>query len=673
MAVINFAEVFSSPEYIAKVEDAVAARMADGTLDGSLFAASAMGRAADAVAAEEWSKYSTQDLLDTFQATTQGTIQGQDPIEIQKVLAGRAGVDGVGWRGDSIRYRSEFRIGEVDPNLTPLQRQQIDDVRTYTQQGLQLVDDESSGGAKGAGAAMWPGSQSAAFKDVNTRSGLREGLEGLAEFGAGLAIPALGAVALGTGAWLGGTALTSLGVGAGATAGATAGTAGAASASGAVASAVPGFEALAGITATPLAAGGGAAATAGGAAGAGGGIMGGIKALATGGDVAGFTGKDILSGLGMGMDLYGAYQQGQAQDDAFQMMRQSAVLPGAGVTGPGGVGGVVGPGGGQMSLGDLDPIRSQIMQQLGGMAGNVPGEIPGAVNESANAFMQALSTTPSMNIQGLNRNLNMAQQVLGADRAGLAEARNPFQQALQDAAFGGATQHAQAAGGDFSGVEAGVLANLREQAAPHEQQQMNKLGEALFGSGRTGTTGGALQTEAMAKGLAQADLQRQLQAKGEARTQQTHAGQMAGTLTGVGGSTRQLQESLLDSAFSRFGQSMGLASDLEGQRFARQQARSDLAVERTGQGLTTQQQMAAFLPQLQQQFQAPLSAGLNQVSGLQTQALQPFQQALNVATTQGNLATGSATNIANTVNSANFDANPMMSQIANIFAQYANR
>lgn len=202
---------------------------------------------------------------------------------------------------------------------------------------------------------------------------------------------------------------------------------------------------------------------------------------------------------------------------------------------------------------------------------------------------------------------------------------------------------------------------------------MNKLGEALFGSGRTGTTGGALQTEAFAKGLGQADLQRQLFARGEARTQQSHAGQQARTLANVGGSTRQLQESLLDSAFGRFGDTMGLASDLEGNRFGRQQARSDQNVARAGLGLANEQQMAAFLPQLQAQFQSPISTGLNQVSGLQTQALQPFQQALNQATVQGNLATGSATNIANTVNSPNFDANPLNSQIANLFAQFANR
>lgn len=387
-----------------------------------------------------------------------------------------------------------------------------------------------------------------------------------------------------------------------------------------------------------------------------------------------FTFDQVLGGISTGMDLYQGYQQGQMQNDALQMMQRSGQLPAWSVSGPGGVGGIVGPGGGAFTLGDLDPIRQALVSGATGMAGNIPTDMPADVANQYAAFQRSLGQMPGMNIAGLNRNIGMAQQQATRSLHDInAMRQNPFGNALMGTAMTGAQRHALAAGGDFGDVEASTLANLRAQAAPHEQQQMNKLGEALFGSGRTGTTGGALQTEAMAKGLAQADLGRQLQARQEARTQQAHAGTMAGQLGDIGTGVRGLQEDLLTSAFGRFGDTLGLASDLESSRYGRQLDRSNLAVSRAGLGLTGAQQQAGFLPQLQGAYMNPLQAMLTAQSGLQTQAMNPFAQALSGAGAQGNLAMGAASPYLSAITNPNFQASPFMGSMQDMFGAYLNR
>lgn len=71
-------------------------------------------------------------------------------------------------------------------------------------------------------------------------------------------------------------------------------------------------------------------------------------------------------------------------------------------------------------------------------------------------------------------------------------------------------------GNNYQGVADQRLALLRQQAAPFEQQAYNANNQNLFATGRMGTTGGGLQTEAFARGLGQADLARQTAAQGQA-------------------------------------------------------------------------------------------------------------------------------------------------------------
>jgi hypothetical protein len=190
--------------------------------------------------------------------------------------------------------------------------------------------------------------------------------------------------------------------------------------------------------------------------------------------------------------------------------------------------------------------------------------------------------------------------------AGFQNAAN-IQGTVQNAGILGATGLATQAFGRAAQLGSGqagasILDLLRQQAQPFENRAFNNLQSNLFSTGRIGSTGGGLQTEAFARGLGQADLSRQTQALG-------------------------LEDQLLSSAFNRFGQTTGLANDL------------------AGAGVQSQAFQSQFPRQLRDQdLQFALQA-LQGQGGLNSQALANFNAALAAGQAQSNAATGNASNI----------------------------
>lgn len=150
---------------------------------------------------------------------------------------------------------------------------------------------------------------------------------------------------------------------------------------------------------------------------------------------------------------------------------------------------------------------------------------------------------------------------------------------------------------------------LRQEAAPFEQRAYNANNQNLFNTGRLGTTGGGIQTEAFARGLGQADLQRQLQAGQESRNASTQ------------------QNSLLDSAFGRFANTSQLASDLNTSQYQRAVSQAQLPGQLQGQDLQLALQ------------------GLSGQGQLYDQGMSGFQAALNAAIARSNSASGVASNL----------------------------
>jgi hypothetical protein len=241
---------------------------------------------------------------------------------------------------------------------------------------------------------------------------------------------------------------------------------------------------------------------------------------------------------------------------------------------------------------------------------------------------------------------------------------------LANTAFLGAAQRAQEAGQGFDTTYQDVLSNLRQQAAPFEERQLNQLQNDLFGSGRLGTTGGALQTEAFARGLGQADLQRQLSARNEARAVQDQALAQAQGLAGLGSGVRGLDDQLLSSAFGRFNQTAQLAQNLGQQRFGNSILLNQQGYERALQGLNTSMQLQQFPGQLQQQQLNLALQNLQGASGIRTGALELFQAGLAAEQAAANARIGAASNQARIVGSENYttraDAN------AQLFSGLAN-
>lgn len=221
-----------------------------------------------------------------------------------------------------------------------------------------------------------------------------------------------------------------------------------------------------------------------------------------------------------------------------------------------------------------------------------------------------------------------------------------FQRPLQNTAFMGAANQLRDAsmGGEQARMRS--LDLLRSQAAPFESQAMDDLQSRLFGMGQMGSSSGGLQMESFARGLGQADLQRQLTASDEGRAFQQNAMGLASGMAGMGQNMRGMEAQLLQDAFGRFASMQGMNADLNESRFSRSMfAPAQLDAARFGN----------------------ISSALGLRSGLQEQALQMFQAGLAGSQAGANARIGSGSNMANIVGSPNFGLGGAMN--ANMISQ----
>jgi hypothetical protein len=408
-----------------------------------------------------------------------------------------------------------------------------------------------------------------------------------------------------------------------------------------------GMSGVGGGNAGALGASGGIAGGAGGAAAAGGssnGILGSIFGNGEGG--MGGSSGDWLNTL---MNLYGAYSSAQgassSRNDMTNAMRQATTTLGAGsLTGPGGLSAnlIKDGGGGSYNLGDLEGARG-FLTSLGTNSAQQAnnGGLPQNITDALNG-VQGASGVPGMpDTSGLQSQIDaiMGRSVNDMNRGSAAPG-------LQSLAFNGAAQNLGDAARGFGDVRDSTLANLRSQAQPFEDRAYDKLNNDLFSTGRLGSSGGALQTEAFARGLGQADTERQLQANNEARLTQQNALGVGQGLAGVGSGVAGLDDSLLQNAFGRFSQTAGLASDLTQQRFGNSALLNNMGYDRANNNFQNQISAAQLPSQLQgQQLQLALQA-LGGQGALNDQGLSNFQAALAASQAGANARIGSGSNVA---------------------------
>ena len=290
-----------------------------------------------------------------------------------------------------------------------------------------------------------------------------------------------------------------------------------------------------------------------------------------------------------------------------------------------------------LNYGDLQDPRAA----LGSLAGQVSGSLG----------LQGLSPLQQLGLGLAGQGAGFAgvdagtlNSLLGLTGAGTGNAfnemlgayQNPFQAALQQSLFGGAGQQFADAAQGFGDYRNQTLDLLRQEAAPQEERAFANLNQNLFSTGRMGTSGGALQTEAFARGLGQADLQRQLMAGQEARNAQTQALSVGTGLTGQGLGLQEMQNQILQGSLGRFNTMSQLASALSNQR--QQQAFQGAQYGTSLFGLGAQAQTSPY-DVLQKQL-GGLGAVLDQTGAIQNQVFDFAELANTFMANQANSRQG---------------------------------
>lgn len=274
-------------------------------------------------------------------------------------------------------------------------------------------------------------------------------------------------------------------------------------------------------------------------------------------------------------------------------------------SGPDGLGGSFNQTTGRLDLNLGERLTGQ-QGLFDSLAQGIAAQNPGAELAGARGTLglQRLATGQQPQQGDFSGLQNLVSGNLGLADFGINQAFG-FQQganAFADRRFGQAEGFFnEAAGGGSEAARARTLDLLRQQAAPFEDRAFTSLLDNQFATGRLGSSGGALQTEAFARGLGQADLSRQLAANQEGRNFQQNALGLAAGFQGAGTGARTLGDSLLGNAFGRFGNLAGLSADVEGQRFGQQLTGQQNLFNQLGSVFTQQLGLAGTQRQFQTQ------------------------------------------------------------------------
>lgn len=372
----------------------------------------------------------------------------------------------------------------------------------------------------------------------------------------------------------------------------------------------------------------------------------------------------FVAAAGVAVSAYGAYsasRQASASQRAQQQAMQNAstTLGDFNYSGPGGGGGTYNQNTGtmEMSLGDLEQARRGLTAFGTNSMPTAGNQLPQGVYNAAqslNSDRNGMIDPGRGQLDAMNNTAN--NQFNQASQALTQQQNQGFQTGLQNTAFAGAGNQLSSLNQTYDQVYGNTLGNLRTQANEQNTQQFANLNQNLFSTGRMGTSGGALQTQAFAKGLASADAGYQLQAQQQAQMAQQNQLGLAQGMTGIGSGLRSQQEELLNNAFGRFGQSMQMNSDLNNQRFQRSMYDNETRYARGQENLGTQMQLAGLPAQLQGQQLNNSLAALGGQNALNQQGLSNYNASLATAQAAANARLGSGSNMAAIAGSPSFGA-----------------
>ena len=277
-----------------------------------------------------------------------------------------------------------------------------------------------------------------------------------------------------------------------------------------------------------------------------------------------------------------------------------------------------------LSAGDLEPARANIAQALGSMTGNL------GMDESTMALLnnygQASQMFGDAGLAGLDQLQQGGMSAFGQQLGDMAQAGD-YSQQLRD--------QAQSMFGSLAGTaqerSAQALDLMRQQAQPEIDRGWAKHNDNLFATGRLGTSGGALQTEALAKAQMSADRDMQLAAMQEGRNAANAQLQQA---LGIGGQA----DSMMGNALNRFTGISQLNNALGQSRFDRTSDIANMNFARAGQLLQNSPQ-ALNNQMLNSQF-GTINAGIGAIGGINQNALNLANFAQMIMANQSNARGG---------------------------------
>lgn len=339
------------------------------------------------------------------------------------------------------------------------------------------------------------------------------------------------------------------------------------------------------------------------------GALGGLAANAAKGAIGGSgnnmaTGSQSLSGfggvasglaglVGAGLGAAANNKISNQQTNAYTTAGNAANTNPWNTSGPGGIGATFNNGQIGLNAGAMGPAASQFGQFASQQLGQGMNGVPAGVTNSGNAFMQQL------------------QRLMGSSQMGANGASSIMNSPLVGNSLGAAQGLENSAGANFGTAYNTALQSQLAALNPAIQQQSNALLNSQFERGQAGTSGGALQTQALQNSFNQANLSAQNNALGQANAIMGTTGNLANTFAGIGNST--------------FGTGAGALGSFNNQGAQFGQA-----------GVNTQQQLAAFAPQLAGMYGANANGAVSGFGGINNALLGQGTLGLNVGANQGN-------------------------------------
>lgn len=382
-------------------------------------------------------------------------------------------------------------------------------------------------------------------------------------------------------------------------------------------------------------------------------VMGGTDPSGALSGAGGINWQQLLGGLG---GLFGNFANGNSQQTvsnnqagAMTTAQNSGNISPFNFAGVGGASAFGGPGGLGTSLspgfngafGGFGDLAGQATGMAGQtLQGGLPSNVQGAMSNYGNWMGQTPQSTNPM-LQGVFGGNQFAQggaaNLMGA---GFNQLNNPLIGQANNAAGG----LMNSAGANYNLAYNSSLQGQLAALQPGMQQQMNSLQSQQFGRGQLGTSGGALQTQAMATGFGNAMLNAQNNAVGQANNTMGMTGNLAGLFSGIGANQMGLGNSLLSNALGQFNNTSNIGSNISNSIFGQNQAIQNMGYNQALGNIGAQQGASMFPTSL---AGMQLGLGTNAAQGgnvLNTMGNQNFGMGMNYANLANNAMQGSARN-----------------------------